>query len=241
MESCTMVKCVILLCLVALVWTPQGLSADVKQTPDFCKLMPDLGPGPGCMAYIPQFFYNSTSQECETFIYGGCGGNQNRFESKKDCLETCHPHPIHEQVKSDLAEACVLTRSLPIRVCSLPPVAGPCLGYFPMYFHNATSDSCEIFIYGGCRGNANRFKSLSSCQMYCRVPVLNSTEVCNLPPKTGPCKARFPKLFYNPRSQRCEPFIYGGCDGNANRFDSAEECQDVCHPGGNDVVRFTTK
>ncbi|XP_055081744.1 carboxypeptidase inhibitor SmCI-like [Periophthalmus magnuspinnatus] len=49
------------------------------KTPDFCKLMPEPGPGPSCLAYIPQFFYNSTLQECEEFTYGGCGERPNRI------------------------------------------------------------------------------------------------------------------------------------------------------------------
>lgn len=41
------------------------------------------------MAYIPRFFYNSTSGKCEQFIYGGCGGNKNNFESVNDCQLAC--------------------------------------------------------------------------------------------------------------------------------------------------------
>ncbi|CAL9683731.1 unnamed protein product [Knipowitschia caucasica] len=222
---------VILGCLLVLVCSlmPCGLCADKDQTPDFCKLSPDSNPT--CMAYMPQYFYNSTSQECEEFIYGGCGGNQNRFGSKKKCLETCYRPAVTEKVNLD-------STLLKYKgACNLPAESGPCMGYMPMYFYNGTSGQCEIFIYGGCKGNANRFKDSTSCQMYCRaVPPLNSTEVCNLPPKTGPCNALFHKLYYNPETQRCEPFIYGGCEGNANNFDSAEACQFVCHPDGSDVI-----
>ncbi|KAJ0057123.1 hypothetical protein NL108_002052 [Boleophthalmus pectinirostris] len=243
MVSCTMKKSVILLNVLVLLcsWTPQGLSITGDQTPDFCKIIPDSGPGPFCLAYMPQFFYNSTSQECEEFIYGGCGGNQNRFGSKIKCLETCRPHFQKLLLQPDhLAETCAFSLDPPHNrwgACNLPPETGPCMAYLPSYFYNATSGKCEIFIYGGCKGNLNRFKSLTSCEMYCRaVHAHNSTEVCNLPPDTGICKASMHKLFYNPHSQRCEPFIYGGCGGNTNRFDSAEDCQRVCHPGGSDVI-----
>jgi len=36
---------------------------------------------------------------------------------------------------------------------------------------------------------------------------------------------KFSKSFY---SYRCEKFIYGGCEGNANRFDDRESCMDMC-------------
>lgn len=29
---------------------------------------------------------------CQRFVYGGCGGNANRFMSARACLETCNPH-----------------------------------------------------------------------------------------------------------------------------------------------------
>lgn len=44
-----------------------------------------------CDAVFPSFFFNIASGECERFIYGGCGGNQNRFSLRVECLETCAP------------------------------------------------------------------------------------------------------------------------------------------------------
>uniref|UniRef100_A0A3B4BM52 BPTI/Kunitz inhibitor domain-containing protein n=1 Tax=Periophthalmus magnuspinnatus TaxID=409849 RepID=A0A3B4BM52_9GOBI len=110
--------------------------------------------------------------------------------------------------------ACLLERYWKVlcfsRICNLPPETGPCKVYFSRHFYNTTSGKCEIFIYGCCQGNLNRFKSLRTC-------------IHHLPPETGPCKVRIHKLFYNPHSHRCEPFIYGDCEGNANRFPSAKE------------------
>ena len=42
-----------------------------------------------CLGYFPSWFYNSTSGQCEDFVYGGCGGNTNRFHTKNRCLATC--------------------------------------------------------------------------------------------------------------------------------------------------------
>ena len=55
----------------------------------------------------------------------------------------------------------------PREVCSLEPEVGPCEAAFPRYFHNSTSGQCEMFIYGGCEGNANNFEILKECQRFC--------------------------------------------------------------------------
>ncbi|CAH3137112.1 unnamed protein product [Pocillopora meandrina] len=53
-------------------------------------------------------------------------------------------------------------------------------------------------------------------------------EVCNLPKFQGPCRAAIPRFYYNSDTGECEQFIYGGCDGNANNFDTKEECEKKC-------------
>ena len=52
-------------------------------------------------------------------------------------------------------------------VCDLPMDMGVCLAYFPSWFHNSTSGECEMFTYGGCGGNGNRFQTLKACQARC--------------------------------------------------------------------------
>ncbi|KAF7248458.1 Kunitz-type serine protease inhibitor 1, partial [Varanus komodoensis] len=51
--------------------------------------------------------------------------------------------------------------------CWLPSDPGPCDGYFPRYFYNSASKKCEKFIYGGCGGNKNNFKTLKECERTC--------------------------------------------------------------------------
>ncbi|KAL5479279.1 hypothetical protein EMCRGX_G022779 [Ephydatia muelleri] len=109
------------------------------------------------------------------------------------------------------------------RVCGLPPVKGPCKALITRYFYNATSGVCQKFVYGGCRGNGNNFKSLLQCEQSC-----NQQAVCNLSPQTGPCDAYFPSFFHNSTSGKCERFVYGGCGGNSNRFGSEKQCLKTC-------------
>uniref|UniRef100_A0A4X2KHA9 BPTI/Kunitz inhibitor domain-containing protein n=1 Tax=Vombatus ursinus TaxID=29139 RepID=A0A4X2KHA9_VOMUR len=42
-----------------------------------------------CRAFTPRWYYDFKSNTCGLFLYGGCGGNNNNFQSKTDCLETC--------------------------------------------------------------------------------------------------------------------------------------------------------
>ncbi|XP_007574785.1 kunitz-type protease inhibitor 1-like isoform X1 [Poecilia formosa] len=59
------------------------------------------------------------------------------------------------------------------------------------------------------------------------TPELSSL-YCLVPPKTGPCRAAFPRWFYNTTTRRCEKFIYGGCLPNKNNFLFNTECMSAC-------------
>ncbi|KAH9509812.1 hypothetical protein Btru_045270 [Bulinus truncatus] len=51
---------------------------------------------------------------------------------------------------------------------------------------------------------------------------------CFLPSETGRCRARQIKFYYDVHSKSCAKFIYGGCRGNPNRFDTLTECRKKC-------------
>ncbi len=53
-------------------------------------------------------------------------------------------------------------------------------------------------------------------------------EVCSLPPDPGPCDGVCPRWFFNAETGECEMFIWGCCKGNANNFESLEECEAAC-------------
>jgi hypothetical protein len=50
-----------------------------------CYLIPDTGP---CFGLFPKYFYNQTTQQCETFTWGGCAGLV-PFETLIDCQNSC--------------------------------------------------------------------------------------------------------------------------------------------------------
>eukprot|EP01084_Bolivina_argentea_P096407 173336_1 len=107
-------------------------------------------------------------------------------------------------------------------ICTLPKETGPCRSAFGRYYYNNDSKQCETFTYGGCQGNGNNFITLQECEAECE------TNTCHLPKQTGPCKGSFIRYYYNVLSEKCEQFIYGGCDGNVNNFESLTDCEIKC-------------
>ena len=54
--------------------------------PAVCLLNKDPGP---CQAFFKNWYFDAASEECVEFVYGGCGGNNNRFATKDECKNTC--------------------------------------------------------------------------------------------------------------------------------------------------------
>uniref|UniRef100_A0A915IM03 BPTI/Kunitz inhibitor domain-containing protein n=1 Tax=Romanomermis culicivorax TaxID=13658 RepID=A0A915IM03_ROMCU len=59
--------------------------------------------------------------------------------------------------------------------------------------------------------------------------ALNHQDVCYQTSAVGGrCRAFFPRFSYHPRRNECKKFIYGGCHGNENSFDTEGHCKRVC-------------
>ncbi|XP_038236381.1 amyloid-like protein 2 isoform X2 [Dermochelys coriacea] len=52
--------------------------------------------------------------------------------------------------------------------------------------------------------------------------------VCSQEAMTGPCRAVMPRWYFDLYKRECIRFIYGGCGGNRNNFESEEYCMAVC-------------
>ena len=57
---------------------------------------------------------------------------------------------------------------LHVDICALPKDVGPCEASFRRFYYNTKTGDCEKFIYGGCRGNSNNFKSKYDCFDTCK-------------------------------------------------------------------------
>ncbi|XP_060112945.1 tissue factor pathway inhibitor [Heteronotia binoei] len=140
----------------------------------------------------------------------------------------------------------LLQLNLGLSFCAMKADTGPCKAIHSRYHFNIQTRQCELFDYGGCEGNKNNFLNLEECQAACVVPDLpekkkrarfkkEKPSFCLLENDPGICRGMISRYFYNPESQLCEKFLYGGCLGNQNNFESLKECQDVCQSSPNSL------
>ncbi|CAG5131354.1 unnamed protein product, partial [Candidula unifasciata] len=52
----------------------------------FCNKRAVAGP---CSNYTRFYYYNTVNSMCQAFMYSGCGGNDNRFSTLRQCKSTC--------------------------------------------------------------------------------------------------------------------------------------------------------
>uniref|UniRef100_A0A8C0X6Q1 Eppin n=1 Tax=Castor canadensis TaxID=51338 RepID=A0A8C0X6Q1_CASCN len=67
------------------------------------------------------------------------------------------------------------------------------------------------------------------CNFSCGKKCLDlQQDICKLPKETGPCMAFFRRWWYSKENNTCYTFIYGGCQGNNNNFQTKTICQNAC-------------
>jgi hypothetical protein len=224
---------------------------------DPCVLPLDSG---RCDKYKIYWYFNQAEKECVRFYFGGCDGNQNRFETREGCDMECK---MSKEEKNELMR-------LP-KQCRAPMEYGDnCEEVTSKWYFDHRTKSCYPVEYSGCGPElSNRFEDSDECKRICQenvnnnevAPVLVNLEdknehlitsthfitisttrkqpdlmqkveekidICELPMAQGNCSQKDVKWFYDQKTKYCREFVFTGCNGNENRFETRPQCTDLC-------------
>ena len=66
---------------------------------------------------------------------------------------------------------------------------------------------------------------------------MHSVTKCAYYPDWGSCNRLRWMWYYNMTLGTCTQFLYGGCEGNTNRFETFDQCQKECEvPGAGEFL-----
>ncbi|XP_056389375.1 collagen alpha-3(VI) chain [Hyla sarda] len=140
---------------------------------DPCEL--DLDMGTQCKENEVKWFFDKTNKICIKVWYGGCGGNDNRFDTEAECINRCDKTKIEKTMQLPTLESKVL--AVGPEVCKLPKEEGTCREFLLKWYYDPETKSCARFWYGGCGGNENRFNTQKDCEKICILAPLNPSVV----------------------------------------------------------------
>jgi len=109
--------------------------------------------------------------------------------------------------------------------CNMDLVRGLCNMGINRYGY--LNGECVKFIWSGCNGNDNNFRTKEQCEEVCK-PEKKMPEFCSLVNEVGFCRPHFWRFHFDAEQGICRSFLFGGYDGNENNFATREECMQMC-------------
>ncbi|RMX61237.1 hypothetical protein pdam_00007380 [Pocillopora damicornis] len=107
-----------------------------------------------------------------------------------------------------------------VRHWLMPHMYGKIVRFYPTSYVGRLCMSVEIH---GCSSKDLSMWHIPREQYEKEKPIR-----CNLPKQPGNCMASLRKWFFNNKTRQCEPFSYGGCNGNLNNFHTEDICRQEC-------------
>ncbi len=62
------------------------------------------------MCILCRYFYNTSTNACERFVYGGCDGNENNFHVRLACEAICKRPNVTEEKEILVGESSFVSR-----------------------------------------------------------------------------------------------------------------------------------
>jgi len=104
----------------------------------------------------------------DTYV-GSCSRRRNRFFRHRGAEAFCSQTVEDEEPcqPSDTGIFAAFNTDV-MSKCFSPADSGPCRRNFLRWYYDAFLSGCRTFLYGGCRGNANRYTTEEDCVQSCR-------------------------------------------------------------------------